>query len=243
MPLLKRGSKGPSVVALKKRLRAHGHWKRIWGYTQGFGRITESQVKKFQKAKGLTVDGQVGPQTWAALNETSINPRGERARCVRWARACVGITENPPGSNAGPRISKWQKQAGYSGGNPGVPWCACFVGAAWQHASRNRIKASKVGGYCPSIVSQARVGQNGLRLVPLNSALPGDAVTFDFGVERYDHIGLFIKDNGNGTITTVEGNTAAGPGGGVQAQANGGGVFVRIRAKSLVSATIRPDLR
>ncbi|NET15435.1 MAG: hypothetical protein F6K08_22655 [Okeania sp. SIO1H6] len=32
-----------------------------------FGVATEEAVKKFQKYYGLTVDGIVGPQTWATL--------------------------------------------------------------------------------------------------------------------------------------------------------------------------------
>ncbi len=32
-----------------------------------FGVVTEEAVKKFQKYYGLTVDGIVGPQTWATL--------------------------------------------------------------------------------------------------------------------------------------------------------------------------------
>lgn len=36
-----------------------------------FGKKTESAVKQFQGAKGLEVDGQVGPDTWAALRGTT----------------------------------------------------------------------------------------------------------------------------------------------------------------------------
>jgi N-acetylmuramoyl-L-alanine amidase len=32
-----------------------------------FGPITEEAVRRFQAGKGLTVDGIVGRQTWAAL--------------------------------------------------------------------------------------------------------------------------------------------------------------------------------
>jgi peptidoglycan hydrolase-like protein with peptidoglycan-binding domain len=32
-----------------------------------FGRVTTGAVEAFQKAAGLTVDGIVGPQVWAAL--------------------------------------------------------------------------------------------------------------------------------------------------------------------------------
>ncbi|WP_399099092.1 peptidoglycan-binding protein [Streptomyces sp. 11x1] len=36
-----------------------------------FGKDTESAVKRFQTAKGPEIDGQVGPDTWAALRATT----------------------------------------------------------------------------------------------------------------------------------------------------------------------------
>jgi peptidoglycan hydrolase-like protein with peptidoglycan-binding domain len=36
-----------------------------------FGKDTQSAVKQFQSAKGLEVDGQVGPNTWAALRSST----------------------------------------------------------------------------------------------------------------------------------------------------------------------------
>jgi peptidoglycan hydrolase-like protein with peptidoglycan-binding domain len=35
-----------------------------------YGKKTTAAVKRFQKAAGITADGIVGPQTWAALNAT-----------------------------------------------------------------------------------------------------------------------------------------------------------------------------
>lgn len=242
MPILKRGSNDPLVVMLKKRLYAHGFWKKAWGYRPGFGRITDRQVRSFQKAKGLLVDGEVGSQTWAALNrQVYKKSKGERARAMRWAEGCVGITESPAFSNRGPRISRWQRLSGYP--DAGVAWCQCFVNASAHAGSRGRIKPSWFGGYTPSVVSMANSRQHGLVKVPLGAAQPGDWVYFKFpgvSTDLCDHVGLFVADHGS-TISTIEGNTS--PEGSNGSQSNGGGCFRRIRSKSLVVAVVRPPFR
>ena len=58
---------------------------------------------------------------------------------------------------------------------------------------------------------------------------PGDIVFFDFpGGDKVDHVGIVVKDNGDGTITSVEGNTVAD--GKAGSQSNGGEVCLKIRS-------------
>ena len=69
--LYKKGSSGSTVTEIQKRLKN-------WGYYTGtvdgvFGSQTEKAVRYFQQKNGLTVDGQVGSQTLAALG---ITPSG-----------------------------------------------------------------------------------------------------------------------------------------------------------------------
>lgn len=61
METIKRGSKGETVKVLQRKLNllADGI----------FGNLTEEAVREFQKSKGLTVDGIVGPKTWAAFGD------------------------------------------------------------------------------------------------------------------------------------------------------------------------------
>ena len=63
-PTLRRGSTGEHVKYLQQRLSDHGYWLTPDGQ---FGPGTESQVRSFQRSNGLSADGVVGPQTWAAL--------------------------------------------------------------------------------------------------------------------------------------------------------------------------------
>lgn len=63
--LYKRGSGGQRVTEIQTRLQN-------WGYYQGtidgvYGSRTEAAVRWFQQQNGLSVDGQAGPQTLAAL--------------------------------------------------------------------------------------------------------------------------------------------------------------------------------
>lgn len=68
-PVLRMGSKGASVRALQRLLRAKG-FKSVPVRGLGHGRFrasTLSAVKRFQRAHGLNPDGVVGKSTWAAL--------------------------------------------------------------------------------------------------------------------------------------------------------------------------------
>ena len=65
MPVLKRGSSGPDVLTLQSTLKQLGFDPN--GVDGKFGPGTEAAVIAFQKSKGLTPDGIVGPNTMAAL--------------------------------------------------------------------------------------------------------------------------------------------------------------------------------
>lgn len=63
---LKPGASGPEVLALQKRLTELGYWN---GEADGkFGGTTLQAVHALQKAAGVSRDGLVGPQTFAALD-------------------------------------------------------------------------------------------------------------------------------------------------------------------------------
>ncbi|MGE2689634.1 peptidoglycan recognition protein family protein [Mycolicibacterium pulveris] len=67
--LLFRGSEGPQVAALQRRLkRAYAEYAGHLAVDGDFGPETEAAVREFQRrTRGLTVDGIVGPATAAAL--------------------------------------------------------------------------------------------------------------------------------------------------------------------------------
>lgn len=63
--LSKLGSQGKEVTAIQNALKERGLFTgNVTGY---YGTKTQTAVKRFQKQKGLTVDGIAGPQTLGAL--------------------------------------------------------------------------------------------------------------------------------------------------------------------------------
>ncbi|MEV7000192.1 serine/threonine-protein kinase [Streptomyces sp. NPDC093982] len=66
-----RGDKGPRVVQVQCMLSKRGYSVGGSGVDGEFGADTESAVRLFQSDKGLEVDGEVGPNTWAALRSST----------------------------------------------------------------------------------------------------------------------------------------------------------------------------
>lgn len=96
MPLLKRGSSGPDVLTLQTTLKQLGFDPR--GVDGGFGAGTEAAVIAFQKAKGLTPDGIVGPGTMAAL-QTGAAVAGANVNAAT-AAATASVAPTTTGADA-----------------------------------------------------------------------------------------------------------------------------------------------
>ena len=64
LPIIRSGATGQDVKDLQFLLNKAGAYLEVDG---DFGVATNKEVKNFQAAKGLEVDGIVGPKTWAKL--------------------------------------------------------------------------------------------------------------------------------------------------------------------------------
>ncbi|MDX1690205.1 MAG: peptidoglycan-binding domain-containing protein [Acidimicrobiia bacterium] len=84
--MLRNGSRGDEVTELQEALAEAGHDP---GPVDGvFGPKTEAAVRAFQEAKGLQVDGIVGPNTLGALDEaTAEETVMEKAKRIMAERA------------------------------------------------------------------------------------------------------------------------------------------------------------
>jgi surface antigen len=129
------------------------------------------------------------------------------------ARSQIGTREDAAG----------RQPYGAEYGLNGQAWCAIFTWWVFTHAGAAGLIAK--AAYTPTLAgwfqSQGRAGK-----APQVGALvfynwPGD------GVDRIQHVGIVEAVNGDGTITTIEGNTTSGVAGD---QSHGGGVWRRRRS-------------
>lgn len=131
------------------------------------------------------------------------------------ARAEVGTVEGPKNNET--------KYGAFTGHNF-QPWCGSFV--MWC-AHQVKAKLPNVI-YTPAGV-EAFKGIGKWSNAATAKPKPGDIVFFDFpGGDKVDHVGIVVKDNLDGTVTTIEGNTVKD--GAKGSQSNGGEVCLKTRA-------------
>jgi hypothetical protein len=128
-------------------------------------------------------------------------------------------------------ISKWNKYGEWFGLN-NVSWCAIFVSWCYARAGYplGAIDFSKGFASVPYGLNHFKHSNEITK-----SPQEGDIVIFDWDKDgRPDHTGLFVKDNGDGSIETIEGNTGDGN------PSDGGCVMRKTRDKMLVEAYVHP---
>ncbi|MGB3494654.1 MAG: peptidoglycan-binding protein, partial [Elainellaceae cyanobacterium] len=94
--VLSNGARGEAVTALQRRLQSIGYYD--GPITGVYGSLTEDAVRRFQAARGLTVDGIVGTSTADAIDRVSRN-----------------ASSNNNAGNAGPRPNDGLLEQGETG--------------------------------------------------------------------------------------------------------------------------------
>jgi hypothetical protein len=143
--------------------------------------------------------------------------KGTAALMVEVATKEVGYVEGPKDNET--------KYGAFTKANF-LPWCGSFI----------MFCANEAGVKMPNTVSTMAGAASYKKMGTWTDATeadpqPGDIVYFDFmaGGAPIEHVGLVIKNNGDGTVTTVEGNTA-GEKKKSTSERNGGEACKKIRA-------------
>jgi hypothetical protein len=203
-----------------------------------FGAQTEEAVQLFQARSAdqfgnpLTIDGRIGPATWAALfaGEFPLTTQGGSAvqqEAVGIARSQVGKMENPLGSNRGPEVDGYLRSVGLNPAGSSFPWCAAFVYFCFEQA------AAKLGVANPAIQDAGvldcwnKAGHMPVHRIAASEASstpslikPGMVFVLKTGAST-GHMGLIEKIQG-AQLTTIEGNTN------LNGSREGIGVFERV---------------
>ena len=152
-----------------------------------------------------------------------------REQVLQTAVSQLGYTESGGKDGRSGNITKYwaDLRPDYQGG----AWCAAFVNWCLK---KNGITALLDGPthpfYTPSMEAWAKAEG---RWTDSINGKPGDVLIF---TERSTiHTGFLEKQRGANAVQTLEGNTASGNRG---SQANGGGVYRRVRARSWVRGCI-----
>jgi peptidoglycan hydrolase-like protein with peptidoglycan-binding domain len=198
LPVLRVGDFGAEVERAQALLSKQGFDPK--GADGQFGPNTRAAVVAFQRAKGLSADGVIGPQTWKALQAGVVDGPGPvgsgglNAPLLAAAQGEVGNVERTNDNDG--VILKYPNAFGRGSES----WCADFTSWCSKQAGGAMNEC-----YCPTLVNSLK--QKGLWKGKADPK-PGDLVLFDWdGDGEADHVGVVEKVNGDGTISTIEGNS------------------------------------
>lgn len=154
------------------------------------------------------------------------------SKVLELARAELGTTEDPPGSN----LTKY----GFWYGVDGVPWCVIFL--CWLFNQAGERMAFFGGGRTASCSILLRWYKEQGLTVPVEQVQVGDIVLLNFrGGKDPEHCGLVdLVYKGCEGVSTIEGNTTPGEEG---SQDNGGCVALKSRWYKNIVAVCRPQYK
>jgi len=162
-----------------------------------------------------------------------VSAKGSLEAIIEVAKKEIGTIEGPKDNET--KYGKW------TGANF-LPWCQSFV--SWC-AFTSGLDPKKYPKTAATIAASDWFKKNNRWADARNDdPTPGDWIYFDFpddGVNRISHVGLCVKNNGDGTIQVIEGNTSGTAKGD---QRNGGMCVEKTRAyvknnkKKLINAVV-----
>lgn len=228
------------IPKIKKRLNqlGYGPLSESGPNALFYGPSTTNAVRAFQTENRLKLDGEVGPETLAALfpEEHLIQVTGPyqikaypvletelSLHALYLMVSQVGLKEK--GNNGGPAINAFLRSVGLGTGHA---WCMAMIYWCFNEASKDLGKSNplvKTGG----VLRQ----WNEIDKKFKHTSIPqiGDIFIMDFG-NGSGHTGMVTSVEEN-VIKTVEGNTN------IEGSRNGDGVYERSRKPSSIKGYIR----
>lgn len=135
-------------------------------------------------------------------SQSAVNVSGASVaqQMVSVAEGEIGQSEQPPGSNDGPRIAVYRSAV--AGAQPGEPWCADFV--SWVAAQAGVPLGDSGTGFSSVAGITEWASRTGRLLAPGVTPQPGDLILFG---DR--HVGMVESVNSDGSLNTIEGNSSS----------------------------------
>ena len=198
-PLAEDGDFGPMTAAATQRAKRRLGYlaeniepvagSMLIGFLSGETPLSTEMLKR-RKARLAAIE--------KAKHEQSAETK-MRLRVLAIIKGELGTLETPNNSNHIIYNTWW--------GWGAVPYCMIFVAWSWVKAgSKAFVKGSRWAG-CREMLADAKAGGHGIHLT--NDPDPGCPGVIDlYGDARPDHAITFVKDNGDGTCETYEGNTS-----------------------------------
>lgn len=181
------------------------------------GTVTKDEAAVIHKREQQVAEAK---RTIAKRTERLAASQPLRLRAYAQAEALIGVMEQG-GNNRGEMVMKIIRA---NQGTGPEAWCGDFMAYVYRAAGSKAVTRAWAAVRLLAWV---------LGIKKTTHPLRGDLVRFTF-----DHVGMFDKDNGDGTITTIEGNTGAS--GAVSDSTTGGdGVYRKVRSKQLVQDYLR----
>ena len=147
-----------------------------------------------------------------------------RTDALTVAASQLGVTEDPPGSN---RVRYWPEVGQPIGSTNGWAWCAAFVTWCLLRVGVDLRALVSWPYQCQRIMLWAKATGRWKTTDPQ----PGDLVLYCWdGTGHASHIGIHERIV-DGLYQAIEGNTSPTN---VGSQSNGGGVFRRVRSRSMI---------
>jgi hypothetical protein len=221
---LRTGDQGADVGRVQQLLVEAGYGidqAELAGST--FGHATYDAARQFQATHvssdghALYEDGVIGSETLWALMHGATSGRGSRYtapgwRCspsearpemvgvLSWAAGLIGTCEDPPGSNRGQLIDQWATSAGIE---PGSPWCALFVSAAYH-----QLSIGSPFGWIASAYKFSEWGKQYRRVLGPGATLIAGDIFVILRANFHGHVGLVAGLTDEAKVYTIEGNSS-----------------------------------